>query len=185
MKIFEKRPAVTALVLILGVAAADVLADGTYDLRFHIESGGGGASESGALRLSGSVGQPVADTSTGGTLELHSGFWHSVTAGVSSVPDDIPDVPMADRLNAPFPNPFNPSTTVSFDLAAPGPVRVRIYDAQGRMIRDLVRAEYPAGHHEVAWDGRNDQGGSMPSGVYFLRFDASGTVATSKMTLLK
>ena len=155
------------------------------DLSFHLQSGGGGVSTAGTLELSGSVAQPVVDDSFGNAHDLQSGFWHAILDPVSATPGDSPNLPSADRLGAPYPNPFNPSTTIRFELAARGPVRVRVFDAQGRLIRDLVHGEYPAGRHEVIWDGRDDQGGGLSSGVYFLRYDTAEYAATKKMTLLK
>jgi hypothetical protein len=167
------------------VLAADVLADGTYDLRFWNGAGGGGVSSSGAVELSSTIAQPLAGRSTNGTLVLESGFWHAVTGGVSPVVDNPGDLPVASRLNEPYPNPFNPSTNVSFELAAPGMVRVKIFDARGQVVRDLVRESLPAGRHVMRWDGKTDQGANASSGVYFLRFESGQTVGTKKMTLLK
>jgi hypothetical protein len=186
MKKLATRPVVTLLILVLGVTAADVLANGPYNLWFGLGSGGGGTSASGAgLEVTGTAGQPLVDTSTGGTLRVRSGFWYSVHRPVGSAGDTPPGLPAANRLDAPYPNPFNPATNIRFELTARSPVRIRIFDAQGRLVRDLVREEYPAGRHEVAWNGKDDQGGSVSSGVYFVRFEADGALGTKKMTLLK
>ena len=185
MTIRRNKTVLAILVAVCGVAAADVMADGTYDLKFRIASGGGSISEGGGLQLSGSVGQPVVDSSFGDAHDLDSGFWYAVMAGLSAVGDGTPGLPVQNRLNDPFPNPFNPATTISFELGSRSPVRVRIFDAQGRLVRDLVQGEFPAGRHEIPWDGRNGQGGNVSSGVYFVRFDAAEVTGTKKMTLLK
>jgi hypothetical protein len=83
------------------------------------------------------------------------------------------------------PNPFNPATTLSFALAAAGPVRLEIYDAAGRLVRILVDEARVAGRHTVPWDGRGATGERLPSGTYFARLSAAGTTETNKLTLVK
>jgi hypothetical protein len=97
-----------------------------------------------------------------------------------------PDIPEADALNQNFPNPFNPSTTVAFDLAKPATVRIGIYDVSGRLVRTLVDRSMEAGSHEVGWNGTNNAGIGVPSGLYFYRMSTSeGFMATRKMILLR
>ncbi len=189
MKIWQKLPALTAMILVLAVFAAEVLADGTFGFGFGLASGGGGLSAGGGYTVTGIVGQPVVSSSQAilpnPPMRVRSGFWRTTARTVTAVGEELPVTPLTNRLNSPYPNPFNPATNISFELAVPGPVRVKIYDARGQMVRDLVRQEFAAGLHEVLWDGRNDQGGNAPSGMYFVRFEAGETVGTKKMTLLK
>ncbi|MFO7607955.1 MAG: FlgD immunoglobulin-like domain containing protein [Candidatus Krumholzibacteriia bacterium] len=157
----------------------------THTVRFWVAAGGGGSSQAGSLRVTGTIGQPAAGRATAGGLVLKGGFWHGRAPALSAVDDSPPGAPVASRLNAPYPNPFNPATRIGFELAAPGPVRVRIFDARGQKVRDLVDGDFPVGLHEILWDGRNNQGANVPSGVYFVRFEAAGITGTEKMTLLK
>jgi subtilisin family serine protease len=83
------------------------------------------------------------------------------------------------------PNPFNPTTTIAYDLPRDSRVRLVVYDVHGKPVRELVSANEPAGRHQVAWDGRNQQGQPVASGVYFYRLAAGDFVATKKMVLLK
>ena len=83
------------------------------------------------------------------------------------------------------PNPFNPTTTIAYDLPRPTTVRLVIYDVSGRKIRDLVDANEPAGHRTVIWDARNASNEPVASGVYFYRLIAGDFVRTRKMVLLK
>lgn len=84
------------------------------------------------------------------------------------------------------PNPFNPSTTIAYSLSGAGSVRLRIYDVAGRQVRTLLDEQRsPAGQAEVVWDGRNDRGAAVASGVYFYRLEAGSFVSTRKMVLLK
>ena len=88
------------------------------------------------------------------------------------------------------PNPFNPETSISYTLRNDGPVTIRIYGVDGRMVRTLKSGEETvAGTHEVRWNGMNDQGRHVPSGIYFVKTsqNVGGSVesASFKATLLK
>lgn len=96
---------------------------------------------------------------------------------------DLP--PARFSLRSAYPNPFNPSTTLSFDLPAPATVRLAIFDAQGRCVRRAPRARVEAGRHRWTWDGRDDAGLALPSGVYTLELTAGPWQARQKLTLLK
>jgi hypothetical protein len=82
-----------------------------------------------------------------------------------------------------YPNPFNPQTTVSFTLGVEGPVRLSIHDVQGRRLRVLVDRALPIGDHDFTWDGRDESGRELPSGVYFSRLEAEGEVQSGKLVL--
>ena len=85
-----------------------------------------------------------------------------------------------------YPNPFNPVTTISYDLLDPAAVNLAIYDVAGKLVRTLVAAEStPAGHHEVVWKGRDQTGQVVAAGVYFYRLDANGYSETKKMILVR
>ena len=83
------------------------------------------------------------------------------------------------------PNPFNPTTTIRYELGAPGHVMLRVYDLRGRVVRTLVDATRAAGPHSVEWNGRDDGGVRAASGVYFYRLDAGGSVVSKKMVLVE
>ncbi len=84
-----------------------------------------------------------------------------------------------------YPNPFNPKTTLPFSLAAPAQVRLAIYDVAGRLQRTLVDAHLAAGEHWVNWDGRDEGGTELASGVYFSRFEAGAVSEVRKLLLLR
>jgi hypothetical protein len=84
-----------------------------------------------------------------------------------------------------YPNPFNPSTAIQYALAQPGVVQLSIHDALGRQIRTLVNTWKTAGKHVVVWDGRDDAGRVITSGVYFYRLVAGESVQQRKLTLAK
>ncbi len=84
-----------------------------------------------------------------------------------------------------FPNPFNPSTAIQYALGRSGPVSLSIYDLRGRLVRTLVNEEQAAGDYTVVWQGRDDEGRQLGSGVYFYRIDAPGISERRKMVMLK
>ena len=84
-----------------------------------------------------------------------------------------------------YPNPFNPSTTISYDLPESAPVSVVIYDVLGQQVRHLISQFNSAGRYSVQWDARDNQGRGVASGVYIARVDAGTTTLSQKMLLLK
>ena len=94
--------------------------------------------------------------------------------------------PIVAALHQNVPNPFNPATTIAYDVPLGGSnVSIRIYDAAGRLVRALVDAQQSTGSHEVTWDGRDAFGTSVASGVYFYRMTAGSFVESRRMVLLK
>ena len=99
-------------------------------------------------------------------------------------PDGKP-VAVNTGLTAIVPNPFNPTTTVHYGLAAQGAVKIVIYDVAGRFVRELMSGPQAAGRHEALWDGTDARGTPLASGVYFVRMSAGSGTYTKKMVLLK
>jgi len=97
------------------------------------------------------------------------------------------EVPTQPRiaLHPNYPNPFNPGTTIPYALPSEGIVNLAIYDIFGRTVRTLVVAPKTAGEHAASWDGRDEGGSLVASGVYFVRVEAGGQAATRKILLLK
>jgi hypothetical protein len=108
-------------------------------------------------------------------------------AGVSvtdtGTPDDAPIFVYALKQNAP--NPFTRETGISYSLAAEGRVSVAVYDVAGRRVRTLVDEVMPAGEHSAAWNGRDESGAGVASGIYFVRFQSSGYEFWRKAVLLR
>ncbi len=89
------------------------------------------------------------------------------------------------RLEQNFPNPFNPTTTLAFSIKAAGNVNLTVYDVVGRRVRELVNERRERGAYKVVWDGQNDTGQTVASGVYFYKITAGSFTDTRKMTILK
>ena len=83
------------------------------------------------------------------------------------------------------PNPFNPSTTISYQLARDEEVALSIWNLAGQLVRELVRARQVTGHHSVSWDGRNDAGSLVANGVYLCEIRAGDFQMARKMVLMK
>jgi hypothetical protein len=84
-----------------------------------------------------------------------------------------------------YPNPFNPETTVRYTLPARGRVTIEVFDARGAHVAKLVDAVTPAGAYTVTWNGHDDRGNTVSSGVFFARLTSPAGVRSYKMTLLK
>jgi agmatine/peptidylarginine deiminase len=93
--------------------------------------------------------------------------------------------PAAASLLGNYPNPFNPNTTFSFELLYADQVELKIFDAQGRLVRTLIDGLASAGRTELSWDGRDDQGRPLPSGVYQYRLRAAGLEYSRPAVLMK
>jgi hypothetical protein len=103
----------------------------------------------------------------------------------NSAAGDAVTIPIRMALAQNNPNPFNPRTTIGFDISSPSHARLEIFSASGRLVRTLVDAVRPAGSHQVVWDGRDDAGRSVGSGIYFYRLRAGTFSESRRMTILK
>ena len=109
----------------------------------------------------------------------------SIVPSPTSVTLEESAPPASYALRQNTPNPFNPSTDIRFDLPVASSARLDIFQANGRLVRTLVAGALPAGRYRVPWDGRNDRGAVLPSGVYLYRLSAAGYVEARRMLLLK
>lgn len=101
----------------------------------------------------------------------------------TGVADD--NAPPAVALIQNHPNPFNPRTTIAYVVPSEGRVTVTVFDARGRVVRTLVDEPKQPGEHTVSWDGRDDDGHPLASGVYFHRLEAGGFARVGKMVLVR
>jgi hypothetical protein len=100
--------------------------------------------------------------------------------------DDEPPPIAATRLYQNFPNPFNPGTTITFDISSRTAVDLKVFDTGGRLVRTLISGEtYGIGAWEIDWDGRNDEGRDVPSGIYFCVLEAAGVTDSRKLVIIR
>jgi len=128
----------------------------------------------------------VSDNAGLDTGVLNQWCLHVWGGATSDVPgEEILDVPSDYVLKGVSPNPFNPVTEIAYGLPEDGRVALRVYNVAGKLVRVLVDGEVDAGYHAAIWDGRDDRGEAVSSGVYFCRMEAVGFEEAAKMVLLK
>jgi hypothetical protein len=111
-------------------------------------------------------------------------FQVELSGTTSSTQEDPEVLPTAYKLHPTYPNPFGPSVTISYDLPKVSEVTLQIYDVSGRVVRVLVdAATEPGGQRQATWDGRDDSGRDVASGVYFCRLQA-GLYAETQQVML-
>jgi hypothetical protein len=141
------------------------------------------------------------DTSYYEVLDLQGEYAYYITAiymGSEGATTEVLDIPFpyvnnADEqtpelqtaLGRNYPNPFNPTTTISFTLAEAGPASLRIYNSRGQLVKQLANADYAVGQHNLIWDGRDQQGRPVSSGLYFYRLNTKHYQQSRKMILMK
>ncbi len=170
------------------------LFDGSVEICIAYDLSGGLSGPEGALELLhyDTAVQPPAwvnvttSIDTVGDVICGSTFSLSPFIVVEMDPTDVSDVlPSAYRLFANVPNPFNPMTTIRYDLPKGEHVRLEVHDVGGRLVRTLVNRRVEAGRHEVVWRGLGADGRRVASGIYFYRLQAASFVTTRRMVLLK
>lgn len=93
--------------------------------------------------------------------------------------------PDAFALAQNFPNPFNPRTTIRYEVPRPGPLSLQVFDARGRVVRTLIEGTHPAGYFATTWDGTDETGHRVASGLYVYRLTGEGFDAQRKMLLVE
>ena len=124
---------------------------------------------------------------------LYENLAHNATFWAVSPPIEVQvrtDVDGVQSLRGPVilsvtPNPFNPRTTISFEVSVPGETSLRILDVAGRQIRRVALAVDAPGRFDFAWDGRDDSGKTVAGGVYLVRIESIHGVDAARVTLLK
>ncbi len=163
-----------------GFSAANVNATpAAYNVHFDDTGATAGATYTATLTISTRDQQGLA-----GATNLSSVVYH-LTAEVSNVSAAPDPVAFRTRLIGNAPNPFNPVTMIAFEIGQAGSVRLNIYDVRGRLVARIADSVMEAGRYNLGWDGLDDQGASLGSGVYFYQLEAPGRTETKSMTMLK
>lgn len=100
----------------------------------------------------------------------------------SSQPQELPSPTM---LLSNYPNPFNPETTISYSLKEASPVKIDIYNTKGQLVKNLENGVKAAGDFKIVWDGRDNDGHAVSSGVFYYKMSAGKYSSTRKMVMLK
>jgi hypothetical protein len=116
------------------------------------------------------------DTTVRGVYNLH------IDGAISGAVTGLP--PLRSELVSIYPNPFNPQTTVVFDLARPGGAEIEIFNVKGERVRTITLGGLAATRHEVVWNGMDDRGTAVASGSYFMRLNAEGAEPTVRKAVL-
>jgi hypothetical protein len=95
------------------------------------------------------------------------------------------DIPQPAHIARCYPNPFNPRTNISFGLGKPELVTVEVFDVSGRLVHTLASRVFPAGYHELSWNGQDSGGRSLPSGTYLVRLSGGKHTESHKVMLVK
>lgn len=156
--------------------------------KFRLDPGAGSL-------LPGSLSFVVNDPAwpTGAPFEAVTTTGHAVVASVNAPRGAMPGekdradlgLPTVTRLVGAHPNPFNPRTTVQFELAEAGPVSLEVFDTRGRRVDVLAQGRWEAGAHDIVWQGLDGAGRALPSGIYFLRMQTEAGTQLEKMTLVR
>jgi len=152
---------------------------GQYTLFINVISNGGVASNNATLYLAGTVGQTAIGVTSNTTFEMSSGFWPAADI-VVDVSDDNLGLPTKFKLFNNYPNPFNPATTIKYDIPKSTFVTLKVYNITGQLIGTLVNEQKSAGRYSVSWNAENTS-----SGVYFYRITAGNFSAVKKGVVLK
>ena len=108
-----------------------------------------------------------------------------VYVGSSDADDGEPVLPSINNLSQNYPNPFNPATTIRYSLKESGEVHIAVFNILGQKVRSLINESRPAGENTAVWDGKDNSGSEVASGVYFYRIHSGALDETRKMLLMR
>ena len=119
-------------------------------------------------------------------LEFEHNFNFTDISSPTAIPDMLSEsMPVSYSLDQNYPNPFNPETRIRFSIPEAAPVTMFVFNTLGQKVRTLTEGQMSAGTYEVAWDGRNESGQDMNSGVYFYQIQAGSFRQVKRMLLIK
>ncbi|MBN1827298.1 MAG: hypothetical protein JW958_13650 [Candidatus Eisenbacteria bacterium] len=158
---------------------------GAFDIPWSTIGAGGAPGASANFRSNGTLGQSTPIGLCGSAnIDLHAGFWRKIAVATGVLEDVLPPI-FRNALLPNAPNPFNPATTIRYETAEAGPVEIVVYGVGGRAVRTLIRETLGPGPHETVWDGTDDRGAPVGSGVYFCALRIGATNQVRKMVLVK
>jgi hypothetical protein len=169
------------------VSAADEGREGdrsAYRILTSVIGAGGAPAASHSMRMNGTAAQPTPiGISTSHMGILYAGFWRSALMGPSGI-EEIDDI-LRNGLYPSRPNPASGISWIPYSLAQEGSISLHVYDVTGRVVRTLIDGRVAAGNHYAVWDGRDDAGAPVASGLYFYRVAMGDFVSSRKMMLIR
>lgn len=170
--------AIAATAVAFAVAAGPLPRVGERLWRRVVAGGAANAITGANTVLDGTVGQVVVGEAGGPENGVRYGYWQPGSTIIGA--PDVGAMPVRTRLLQNAPNPFNPVTTIRFELAEAGRARLRVYDLRGRVVTDLVDRQLPAGRHRVDFEPSE-----LASGVYVYELQHGATREVRRLTLVK
>jgi len=133
----------------------------------------------------GTINEPVNTITLNGSKLYAGGAGIYVLNGTSSILGRTTPVPIRINLCDNFPNPFNLNTTIAYEISSQSKVLLEIYDIKGNKIKTILNKEQPSGKYSITWNGQNDDGFPVSSGVYFNVLRTKGQMAAKKLVLIR
>ena len=157
----------------------------SYLLATSVMSSGGSPGTSTNFSANGTLGQPtpIGVGSSAGKV-LYAGFWGKFWVLTPIVDALVPEV-FKNLVFQNFPNPFNPSTTIEYSVAKDRRVEIAVFNVRGEKVATVTNEMKPPGRYKAVWNGRDDRGREVSSGVYFYRLEVGDYSSTKKMLMLK
>lgn len=174
-----------ALPTAAGGAERDLRLPESYGLRSSVLGAAGAPGSSEGVRLNGTLGQPQAIGRCGSASVQHiAGFWATVLGGGASAVLPIP-IAWPNALHRISPSPFAAGSGIEFSCARAGCVSLALYDVRGARVRTLLEREMDPGFYRVVWDGTDERGARVATGLYFCRLTIGDFHTVRRMVLVK
>jgi hypothetical protein len=178
---------VACVLVSIGLAEAESPEISSNTAPYIVFSSGGGTSGSNNMLAGLVIGQTVIGTASGGRFKIHLGFSSRPSGQIPTDIDNSDDspLPLVFNLKPNYPNPFNPTTAIDYSIPKHGHVSLAVFNIIGQRVKTIVDGDQSAGNYTVYWDGKDEFGQPVASGIYIYRLSAENESKTRKMVLLK
>ena len=140
---------------------------------------------SSSFQMKGTLGQAAVGVSTNNETTIASGYWGWISKQTNLSTEKKELIPSVFKIQPAYPNPFNPTTTLRYDLPQDSHVLITIYDIRGRKVKTLINENQNAGYRITQWNATNDFGQPISAGMYIYAIQAGDFRTVKKMILLK